>query len=55
MTSEVGLSSRPSDGLNDISDPMSASSGALAHGADQADHGQNKAVDDVLYSDVAAV
>lgn len=51
MASEVGLSSRPSDGPHDTSDLLSAS-GAPANGADQADHSQNKAVDDVLYSDV---
>ena len=51
MASEVGLSSRPSDGPHDTSDLLNASS-TLAYGADQADQSQNKAVDDVLYSDV---
>ena len=52
MTSEVGLSSRPSDGPFGTSENLSASNGAVAQAGDQTDHSQNKAVDEVLYSDV---
>ena len=55
MASEATLTSRPSDGLLEKSDVLSASNGAVAPGVEPVDHGQSKAVDDVLYSDVNAV
>lgn len=53
MASEVGLSSRPSDGPTEVSEVISAPNGA-APAVDPSDQGQNKAVNDVLYSDVNA-
>ena len=53
MASEVGLGSRPSDGQTEVSEVVSAPNDA-GPAVDLSNQGQNKAVDEVLYSDVNA-